>query len=246
MKQELDLATELLFSSFVYSPIVNLSPPAVMSMWASGLAAGTATVAWWQIVGPGYLWLAGGVTFLFGVVAALGSGSAFAWIGCSLTVLVVSRVRTPRQVAGAGVGAAIAFGVAAADTGVLTAVSGAVFLGGVSTEMMLGHWYLVDPRLPRWALRRLAQVAVVGVIIDFGVLVGLGVFPWSGSDTAAGLGFLLLTITTLILMAAVLGALGEEGYPGVMSATGLSYLALLTAVGAAVIGRLLVDGSVLS
>ena len=69
MKQELDLATELLFRSFVYSPLVNLSPPAVMSMWASGLAAGTATVAWWQIVGPGYSWLAGAVTFLFGLTA---------------------------------------------------------------------------------------------------------------------------------------------------------------------------------
>lgn len=112
--------------------------------------------------------------------------------------------------------------------------------------MMLGHWYLVDPRLPRWALRRLAVAAGVGAIVDFGVLVGLGVFPWSAGDAAVGIGFIVLAITTVVLLVGVLGALREEGYAGVMSATGLSYLALLTTIGAAVVGRLLVDGSVLS
>ena len=45
---------------------------------------------------------------------------------------------------------------------------------------------------------------------------------------------------------AVWASLGEQGYSGVMAATGLSYLATLTATGAAVVGRLLVDGPVLS
>jgi hypothetical protein len=43
----------------------------------------------------------------------------------------------------------------------------------------------------------------------------------------------------------VWAALGEEGYPAVMAATGLSYLAVLTSIGAAVLGRLLAGGSVL-
>jgi hypothetical protein len=47
-------------------------------------------------------------------------------------------------------------------------------------------------------------------------------------------------------MAMVWSSLGEAGYSGVMAATGLSYLAVLTAAGAAVIGRLLVDGPVLA
>jgi len=72
----------------------------------------------------------------------------------------------------------------------------------------------------------------------------LGVFPWSSGDTALGIGFVVMAVATVVLMAAVVGALREEGYSGVMAATGLSYLALLTAIGAVVVGRLLVEGSV--
>ena len=77
-------------------------------------------------------------------------------------------------------------------------------------------------------------------------MVVLGAIPWDGADLVVGVGFLLLTGTTAVLLAAVRSSLGEQGYSGVMSATGLSYLATLTAVGAAVVGRLLVDGPVLS
>ena len=215
-------------------------------MWAAGLAAGSATVAWWRIVGPGFSRLAGGVALLVGVPAALSGGSSFAWIGCGLAAFVIGTARSPRLAAGAGIAAAIAFGVAVSDVNPLATISGAVFLGAVSTEMMLGHWYLVDPQLPWWGLRRLALIAGVGAILDFAVLIGLGVLPWSGGDTAVGVGFVLLAVTTVVLMAAVISALGEEGYPAVMSATGLSYLALLTAIGAAVVGRLLIEGPVLS
>jgi len=141
--------------------------------------------------------------------------------------------------------AAVGF-LVAADGRVASVVSGALFLGVVTVEMMLGHWYLVDPRLPRWALRRLALAGAGGAVVDFVILAWLGVFPWSGGDTAVGLGFLLLAVTTMILMTAVGGALRSEGYAGVMAATGLSYLALLTAFGAAVVGRMLVEGPVLS
>jgi hypothetical protein len=41
-------------------------------------------------------------------------------------------------------------------------------------------------------------------------------------------------------MVMVYSALGERGYAGVMAATGLSYLAVLTSTGAVVLGRLLV------
>jgi hypothetical protein len=40
-------------------------------------------------------------------------------------------------------------------------------------------------------------------------------------------------------MAAVFFALRERGYSGVMAATGLSYLAVLTSIGSAVLGRAL-------
>ena len=53
-------------------------------------------------------------------------------------------------------------------------------------------------------------------------------------------------ILLALVSAAPLSSGQEEGYAGVMSATGLSYLALLTTIGAVVVGRLLVDGPVLS
>jgi len=183
---------------------------------------------------------------VLGGSAALSGDSPFAWVGCGLAALMIGGARKPRLALGAGGAAAIAFGIAVTDANLLGTVSGALFLGGVSSEMMLGHWYLVDPRLPRWALRRLAVSAGVGAVFDFGVLIGLGVFPWHAGDSAVGIGFIVLVVTTVALMAAVLGALGEDGYAGVMSATGLSYLALLTAFGSAVVGRLLVAGPVLS
>ena len=56
---------------------------------------------------------------------------------------------------------------------------------------------------------------------------------------------MVLAAATITLMAGVMGALRAEGYSGVMAATGLSYLALLTALGAAVVGRMLAAGPVL-
>ena len=56
----------------------------------------------------------------------------------------------------------------------LLAISGAVALGAVTDEMLLGHWYLVDPRLPRWALRTLAVVGLAAVAIDGALLLARG------------------------------------------------------------------------
>lgn len=226
---------------------MEVTPALVLSMWASGLAAGAAAVVRWRIVGPGYTWLAGGVALLLGIPAALAASSPIAWVGVAGAVLIVLGARRwALAVIGGGV-AALAFLIVSALEGYpVAAVTGAAFLGSVTAEMMLGHWYLVDPRLPRWALRRLAWTGVGAALIDLVVLSLSGVFPWASVDAVLGIGFIVLALTSALLMLAVIGALREEGYSGVMAATGLSYLALLTAIGAAVVGRLLLDGPVLS
>jgi hypothetical protein len=225
---------------------LDLTPALVLAMWAAGLSGAVAAVAWWRVVGPGYVWLGAGVTLLFGIPAlAAGAGEAAA-AGCVLAAAGLASGRDRRVATPALAGASIAFCVAAALEGpVLGAISGAVLLGGVTGEMMLGHWFLVDPRLPRWALRRLDLAGGLGALLDLAVLLGLGVFPWEEGDLVVALGFLLLSVTTMALMAMVWAALGEEGYSAVMAATGLSYLATLTAIGAAVVGRLLLAGPVL-
>jgi hypothetical protein len=71
-----------------------------------------------------------------------------------------------------------------------------------------------------------------GVLIDSGL---------SWDDEIIGWAFLVLATTTVLLAIAVWFALNEPSYPGVMAATGLSYLAILTAIGAVVAGRALID-----
>ena len=48
--------------------------------------------------------------------------------------------------------------------------------------------------------------------------------------------------TSVVLMAAVIGSLRYPAYAGVMAATGLSYLAVLTTLGGMFLGRALVAG----
>ena len=224
---------------------LDVTPASVLATWAAGLAAASSVVAWWRVVGPGYVWLSGAATLLFGVPAAAAGAGAWAWAGAGAVLLgmVPGRRRTAVPLLAAG---AAAFGAAAGfGGGVAGTISGAVLLGGVTAAMMLGHWFLVDPRLPRRPLRLLALAAGVGALADMVVVAAFGAFPWESGDLAVGVGYLVLAATTMLLTAAVWASLGEEGYPAVMAATGLSYLAVLTAAGMVVLGRLLVQGSVL-
>ena len=61
----------------------------------------------------------------------------------------------------------------------------------------------------------------------------------SGGGTIA---FWVLMATSVVLMAAVIGSLRYPAYAGVMAATGLSYLAVLTTLGGMFLGRALVAG----
>jgi hypothetical protein len=103
--------------------------------------------------------------------------------------------------------------------------------------MALGHWYLVDPRLPRSILKNLAIVGIVGLVADAVVLAVAG-FPSGGATIA----YWVLMATSVALMVAVIAALRYPAYSGVMAATGLSYLAVLTTLGGMFLGRALVAG----
>jgi MFS superfamily sulfate permease-like transporter len=106
--------------------------------------------------------------------------------------------------------------------------------------MLLGHWFLVDPQLPRWALQRLDVAAGLGLAADLVVVASLGAF---GADDGVMIGAMTaVSVMTALLIAAVWFSLKERAYSGVMAATGLSYLGVLTAFGVVVIGRLLVAG----
>jgi hypothetical protein len=215
----------------------------VLASWAGGLAAAGAAVATWRVVGPGFLWLVAGTSALFGLPALVIETDVAAALAVAALVAASIVARRPRKSALALAVAAILFVVAGTGTGVARAVTAALFLGGVSAEMLLGHWYLVDPRLPRRALFRLDAAAGAGLLAEIVVLAVSGVFGWAEGDTILGVTFVTMAAATAVLLIAVWFALREPAYPAVMAATGLSYLAVLTAVGTSVVGRVVLEGA---
>ncbi|HUG75418.1 MAG TPA: hypothetical protein VMM81_07090 [Acidimicrobiia bacterium] len=220
---------------------MEVSPAGILTMWSAGLSAGLAVVAARRIVRRGYVWLAAGTTALFGLFAAVAGSSWWAYAACAFVVTAALLAGHTPSVLACGALGMVAFTIASVEAGspVALAVTGAVALGAITTEMMLGHWYLVDPRLPRSVLRVLALAGVAGIGADMIFSAAAGAASWGDTQMVLGWGWLALGVTSALLMVMVYAALGERGYAGVMAATGLSYLAVLTSTGAVVLGRLL-------
>lgn len=152
-----------------------------------------------------------------------------------------------------------AFGIAAIVAGAVHAdgpawlaiarvLAGAAFLGAVSDAMLLGHWYLVQPglaRSPILELVRYTAIAWVPHVIVFLLPTGMwSVLNGSIDDGYGGmLGWFWVasTVTTIVLVGVTRAALRERQYAAVMAATGLLYLAILTAFGQDLVARILLD-----
>lgn len=219
---------------------MDLTPALLLGMWSAGLAAGGAVVGWWKIVGPGYLWVTAAVVTAFGVPAAAAGGGLPGWIAVGCGIAAGLQARRPAAAVGLLSAAAALFAVGSLDDSPAVAIAtGALFLGGVTSEMMLGHWFLVDPTLPRWSLRALTLAGGVGLVLDAVYLIGQGVLDWVPEDAVLGWAWIVLAAFTGLLVLGVWFSLKESSYTGVMAATGLSYLATLTAFGAVVVGRMI-------
>ena len=145
---------------------------------------------------------------------------------------------------------------AALDAGGNTTVAllrtliGAAFIGAISDGMLLGHWYLVQPGLPRKLLNEM--VAALGWLwpLEVGALllpVGM-ISVWNGTvddgwGGLLGLMWAMCAITTIVLVFVTRAALKEKYYSAVMAATGLLYLAILTAFGTDIVARAILDQS---
>ena len=146
----------------------------------------------------------------------------------------------------------IAGGIAAGGNVTLAiarTVVGALFLGAVSDAMLLGHWYLVQPGLSRrpigelntW-LMRIWPLEVGLLLVPTGMV---SVLNGSISDHYGGmLGWFWVAcaLTTLGLGFVTRAALKERFYSAVMAATGLLYLAILTAFGTDLVARAILSG----
>jgi len=146
-----------------------------------------------------------------------------------------------------GLVALVAAGIDAGDP-VLLALArtfvGALFLGAVSDAMLLGHWYLVQPGLARAPIVEL--VRWTAILWPFELLVLLwptGMLSVLSGTIDDGYGGMLgwywvaSTVATILLVGATRAALRERQYSAVMAATGLLYLAVLTAFGMDVVAR---------
>ncbi len=200
-------------------------------------------MAFWRIVGSGFNRLIAVVVLLVGIPATLIDPSPASIAGASLAALGLVAARRQEPTVLLLAGSSVAYLVAGFPGGAIAALTGGLLLGGVSGEMLLGHWYLVDPRLPRWALHRLDAAALAGAVLEAGQLVGRGALSWQASDTVLGWAFVALTLMTFVLLTGVWFALKEPRYSGVMAATGLSYLAIVTATGMSLLGRTIIEES---
>ena len=211
-------------------------PSALLATWAAGLAIGAAVVARWSIVGPGFLWTIAAASLVVGVFSVpLGVVSVLA-----LGAVAAASIAARRPVAASWLFAAGGMGFVVSASSQMRwplVVTGLLALGGTSSEMLLGHWYLVDPRLPRWSLRTLDGAGIGGLLADLVLVVGLGGLVGAGT---LGWVFLGLGAVGVSMMLGVWFSLREKGYEGVMAATGLSYLSVLTTLGSVALGRYLV------
>ncbi|HEV3401576.1 MAG TPA: hypothetical protein VG078_07105 [Acidimicrobiales bacterium] len=127
---------------------------------------------------------------------------------------------------------------------VVRTLVGATFLGAVTDAMLLGHWYLVQPGLGREPLFELNRWLAIMWPLEVGallwptgmlsVLSGTVDDGWNGT---LGWFWVACAVTTLVLTVVTRAALKERYYSAVMAATGLLYLAILTAFGTDLVAR---------
>ena len=195
----------------------------------------------------------------YGVLAALGVAAGFyfdrvlirevagvAVAGIAFATFARRESRT--DLIAVAIGAIGLLGSVVANSGgvvdLLRVLVGAAFLGAVTDLMLLGHWYLVQPGMTRKLLNELTNAVlfiwpleVVVMILPTGMI---SVLNGSIDDGWNGiLGYFWLGCATLtgVLVVFTRAALKERSYSAVMAATGLSYLAILTAFGTDLVAR---------
>jgi hypothetical protein len=103
--------------------------------------------------------------------------------------------------------------------------------------MMIGHWFLVDPTIPRVGMK---NIAIFSIFLSLGIslLVFFDFYESSSnlfnllSNSALKNVLVFLYISAAILSFGSFKSLQEQSYTGVMASTGLSYLSLIVSLGA--------------
>ena len=125
-------------------------------------------------------------------------------------------------------------------------VVGTLFLGAVSDTMLLGHWYLVQPGMPRKLINEIVDAViylwpfeVIALLLPTGMISVLNGTIDDGWNGVLGWFWLASAIVTGVLALVTRAALKERSYSAVMAATGLMYLAILNAFCTDIVARAL-------
>jgi hypothetical protein len=182
----------------------------------------------------------GAIAWTIVVVVGAGAYAVVQFVGTDLVGAVVGGL-----VAAAGTVALIVVGGLVAGWPAALAsiqlVSGALLLGAVTNGMLLGHWYLNQPGLNPSVLARLTSLSLLGVIVSGfvgmalagrlgdaateGAVLGIPGFGDSFGPALIGTWFVLLAGTGVVVWMARRCITIRS----IQSATGLYYVALLTA-----------------
>ena len=248
--------------------MIRLDAATVLLQWSVGGLGFLWVTGRGRQVGVGYGWLLRGV---YGLMAtgALAVGLATGPVPvrevatgivatATFAALVVAAVRRSEGVDRFPLGidlvapavGTMALVAAALDAGgppalaVVRTLIGAAFLGAVSDAMLLGHWYLVQPGLPRGPLLELVRwtgrlwpFELAALLWPTGMVSVLVGTVDDGYGGLLGWFWLACTLASIALVVATRAALRERQYSAVMSATGLLYLAILTVFGMDLVAR---------
>ncbi len=240
--------------------MIRLDAATVLLQWATGGLFFLWFTTRRYTIGAGYGWL------LRGTYATIAAGGVAAGIAvdfvavrdvAAIALIVVALVTVKRKnpmwdlpapligligIIAASIDSASGF----SDTVVslIRIVVGAAFLGAISDAMLLGHWYLVQPGLPRKLLNDLVNVTLwllpletIALLLPTGMISVLNGSVDDGWNGTLGWFWVACVVTTGALGFVTKAALKERSYSAVMAATGLMYLAILTAFGTDLVAR---------
>ncbi|MEY2779893.1 MAG: hypothetical protein RL623_1073 [Actinomycetota bacterium] len=244
--------------------MIRLEAATVMLQWSVGGLAFLWFTSRRNEVGAGYGIL---LRITYGVFAALAVvlGNRYgvsmvreaSSVAVAISAFVLIRNKNPKLDLIApllGVPGIVAAGISAASEGagsdmvvsLLRIVVGTLFLGAVSDTMLLGHWYLVQPGMPRKLINEITSAViylwpfeVLVLLLPTGMISVLNGSIDDGWDGVLGWFWLASALVTGVLALVTRAALKERSYSAVMAATGLMYLAILTAFCTDIVARAL-------
>lgn len=230
----------------------------VLLEWSAGLLGVAAWTQSWSTVRRGHFRVVAWTGVLLAALAGLAlraSGEAglliAGFVAVASVYLATQYVRADQAGVAAGY-ACGALGVAALaflaglipswpwPQAIAGLVSGALVLGAVTNGMLLGHWYLNQPGLKTWALARLTTLSLIAIAANAVAGVAGGgmlaeaategaAFSWPGSGSLST-AFFVIWLSLVVFTGAVVGMAKRcVEIRSIQSATGLYYVAILTA-----------------